>query len=143
MASTTYYADWEGGGAGVIVWEFTQGDTATRQFTVRNTATGAVVDITGWTSFRFTAKDLFSDADNQATLSETLAGGGILKVTAASGLGSVTVLPADTVSLGVERRELVADLQGVDASANVWTLARANGAVGSVVINPHVSRTNP
>jgi hypothetical protein len=65
MASTRYYADFEDGGPAVIDWRFTRGDTAVQQFTVRNLATGAVVDITGWTAFRFTAKDRYTDTERR------------------------------------------------------------------------------
>lgn len=143
MASTRYYADFEDGGAGVIYWKFTRGDTAVQQFTVKNLATGAVVDITAWTAFRFTAKDRYTDADNQAVLAETLSGGGIVKTTAASGLCTITIAAADTASLSFEQYGLVADLQGTDGSGNTWTLARGGEGIGGVFIQPDASRTNP
>jgi hypothetical protein len=120
------------------VWEFTRGDSATRRFTVKNAVTQAVVDITGWTAFRFTAKDRVGDADAVAVISETLSGGGIVKTTPASGILDVTIAPADTASLAFETYELWADLQGVDASSNVWTVWK-----GKVVIYPDASRTAP
>jgi hypothetical protein len=120
------------------VWEFTRGDSATRRFTVKNAVTAAAVDITGWTAFRFTAKDRVGDADAAAVIAETLAGGGIVKTTPLSGILDVTIAPADTASLAYETYHLVADLQGVDASSNVWTVWK-----GRVIIHPDASRTSP
>lgn len=120
------------------VWEFTRGDTTTRRFTVKDAVTNAAVDISGWTAFRFTAKDRVGDADAAAVLSETLSGGGIVKTTPASGILDVTVAATDTSTLNYETYELYADLQGVDASSNVWTVWK-----GKVVIYPDASRTSP
>ncbi len=120
------------------IWEFTRGDTSTRRFTVKDQVTSAAVDITSWTAFRFTAKDRVGDADAAAILSETLADGGIVKTTAASGILDVTIAASDTSSLNYEEYELVADLQGVDGSSNVWTIWK-----GKVVIHPDASRTSP
>lgn len=120
------------------VWEFTRGDTATRRFTVKNAVTQAAVDITGWTHFRFTAKEKVGSADADAAIAETLAAGGIVKTTPASGILDVTIASADTASLAYETHELVADLQGVDASGNVWTVWK-----GRVIIHPDASRTSP
>jgi hypothetical protein len=120
------------------VWEFTRGDTATRRFTVKNAVTAAAVDITTWTHFRFTAKDRVGDADAAAIIAETLAAGGIVKTTPASGILDVTIASADTAALAYETYELYADLQGVDASGNVWTVWK-----GKVIIYPDASRTSP
>jgi len=100
--------------------------------------TGAAVDITSWSAFRFTAKSRVSDADVDAVLSETLSGGGVVKTTPASGILDVTIAAADTAALEFETYELYADLQGVDGSSNVWTVWK-----GRVVINPDASRTSP
>ena len=138
MAATRYYAEIEDGSGDQFYWEFTSADTSPRQFTVKNFSTGVAVDITAWTAFRFTAKYREGDADNVAVLSESLSGGGIVKTTAASGLLTITLSPADTSSLAYEEHLLDADLQGVDGSSNTWTLAR-----GVVKILPGITRTSP
>lgn len=121
---------------GVI--EFTRGDTKKVRFTVKDRLTLTAQDITNWSAFRFTAKDRVGDADNAAILSETLAGSGISKIDPTNGVLEVTVAAADTASLNYETYELVADLQGVDASSNNWTLWK-----GRVIIYPDASRTSP
>ena len=138
MASTRYYAEIEGGSGDTFYWEYTRGDTTKRQFTVKDANTLAAVDITSWTAFRYTVKDSANDADAAAVISETLAGGGIVKTTPLSGLLEITHAPADSASLANLDRKYVADLQGVDASGNVWTLAS-----GKVRIKPEISRTSP
>ena len=138
MAATRYYAEIENGSGDEFYWEFTNGDTTSRQFTVKNFSTAAAVDITAWTAFRYTAKYREGDLDNAAVLSETLSGGGIVKTTAASGILTITHAAADTSSLAYEEHLLDADLQGVDGSGNTWTLAR-----GVVKILPGISRTDP
>jgi hypothetical protein len=138
MAATRYYAEIESGSGDTFFWEFFQAGVSPRQFTVKNYTTAAAVDITGWTSFRFVAKYRVGDADAAAVLSETLAGGGIAKTTAASGILTVTLAAADTSSLAYETHELDAELHGVDGSANLWKLAE-----GVVKIKPGAARTAP
>lgn len=138
MAATRYYAEIEGGSGDTFFWEFYLGGVSPRQFTVKNAATLAAVDITAWTSFRFVAKYRTGDADAAAVINETLAGGGIVKTTAASGLLTITEATTDTSSLAYEEHVLKAELHGVDGSANLWKLAE-----GVVKIHPGAARTNP
>jgi hypothetical protein len=138
LAATRYYAEIENGSGDTFFWEFWQGGVSPRQFTVKDYTTLAAVDITGWTSFRFVAKYRAGDADAAAVLNETLAGGGIVKTTAASGLLTITFASLDSSSLAYEEHILDAELHGVDASANLWKLAE-----GVVKIKPGAARTNP
>lgn len=115
----------------------TRGDTHKIRFTVRDLLTQAVIDITNWSAFRYTVKERVTDADSGALISKTL-GGGIVKVDASNGLCEVTINPADTISLASREYDAVADIQGVDNSSQVWTLAR-----GQHLIESDVGQTSP
>jgi hypothetical protein len=91
------------------------------QFQVTDRHTGAVIDVTTWTDFRFMAKINAADLDTAAIISKTL-GSGITTVSPTQGLLQVVISPADTSSLTDQRQSFFAEIQGVDASALPWAL---------------------
>lgn len=104
---------------------FPRGDTAFLDFAVVLNA--APQNITGWTLW-FTAKRRVGDAD-PGVLQKSTTGGGITITNAATGLGTVNLVPADTAALPEQPTTLYADLQGKDGGGNIWTLAKGLIAV--------------
>jgi hypothetical protein len=97
------------------------GKTRRFRLQVLDRATGLPADITGWTSFRFLAKDHLEDLDADAVVTKTL-GGGITIIQAATGLVEVLIVAADTSALDDILTRLFAELQGVDPTALPWSL---------------------
>jgi hypothetical protein len=107
------------------------GETANMDFAVQ---TGGVAqNITGWEIW-FTAKRRVSDLDAAAVIQHSTASGGVAITNAAGGLGTVTLLPADTNTLPEQSLKLFADLQGKDGGGNIWTLAK-----GTLAITPRAT----
>lgn len=107
-----------------FAFSMTRGDTRTYRFIVKDRLTLAVVDITNWLKFWFTAKIHLYDADAQAVMQLTMAGGTITMINPTVGEGQINVAPTHTASLDFRKYLLTADLQGQDPNSNIWTLAR-------------------
>ena len=113
-----------------------RGDTWYWQFTVLQPDRTTPQDITG-AAFRFTAKDDLADADVEATVSGTTAGGECQVTDAANGLVTVKIDPAQTAGVSAPA-VLEYDLQARDGAGDVWTVAR-----GRLSVDEDVSLTAP
>lgn len=107
-----------------------RGDTFSFSATV--TDSNGVVNLTG-KSLIFTLKTAYSDADVNAIAQKKSSTGGIVITDAPNGLATITLLPADTRTLGDEFQVLVWDLQLIDGS-NVYTVAS-----GRMEVTPDVT----
>ena len=105
-----------------------RGDTVYIDFAVVD-ANGQATSIVGWTLW-FTVKRRLSDTDAQALIQKTTASG-ITVTSAATGVGYVLLLPADTSGLEARRQTFYADLQGKDAGGAVYTLQH-----GTLTVRP-------
>lgn len=85
-----------------------RGDTAVYTLTIRDAETGVAVDITAIT-LKFTAKR------GSTTITKST-GSGIVHTTPASGIATLTLLPADTLSLP-DKTTLEWDVQATDGTA--------------------------
>jgi hypothetical protein len=111
--------------------EITRGDDQTITFTVTK-ADGSVQDVTGW-AFAFTVKEDIDDDIADAKFQKTSGGGGIVLTTPASGIIDVTVAHGDTNALA---GKYTYDLQGIDGSGNIRTVASARFVVRKDVTTP-------
>jgi hypothetical protein len=106
-------------------------------FDIAVTKDGIAVDLTG-ASIRFTAKRRATDVDLEAVIAKTSAvAGGIVVTNALGGIARVDIVPADTEDLTASAR-LIWDLQAVDGTGKVRTLAD-----GTLIVHADVSRTKP
>ncbi len=97
-----------------------RGDDTTVNFTIKNPAGTAVLNVTGW-SFWFTGKVDLNDTDGSAVFQRTTANGGITITDAANGAISVAIRAVDTSPLTADTTVLC-DLQGKDAGGKVNTI---------------------
>lgn len=104
-----------------FTFEVEIGETAFLDFAI--TTGGVAQNITGWEIW-FTAKRRISDPDSMAVIQHSTAAGGVTVSNAAGGLGTVTLLPADTAALPERKLVLFADLQGKDGGGNIFTLEK-------------------
>jgi hypothetical protein len=111
---------------------FTRGDTHLFRFTVTDKLTGVVQNITTWQKFWVTGKLHLSDSDANAVFELTL-GSGITILSAVQGLVQVMISPVNTASLDFRKYTLFGDIQGKDASGNIWTLAKGTFVITSDV----------
>jgi hypothetical protein len=81
----------------------------------------AVQNITAWTQFWVTAKDNVVEPDNLATFQLTL-GSGVTLTDAVNGQLLATVPPIKTYMLPDSVVDLIYDVKGKDAAANIWTV---------------------
>ena len=105
-----------------------RGNTVSLSVTV--TASGSVYNLTGC-SLTFTAKIKYTDTS--AVFQKTI-GNGITVTTPTSGLVTIVISPSDTLSLSNAKQMLVYDLEAVDGSGNVYTLAS-----GNLIVYPKVT----
>lgn len=109
------------------------------RFRVRNASTRALLNITNYTDFRFTAKEDPSVGDSGWVFSKTLDDGSITKLDATNGRLQIEIEAIDTASLLSGRTtELLAELQCVDDSGRPRSLAR-----GRILVEPEISQTTP
>jgi hypothetical protein len=112
-------------------FSMTRGDSVSWAGTA--TLSSSPYDLTGILGMSFTAKNKTTDTDANAVFKKTI-GDGITVTSAAQGLFTVAILPADTASVSKVKTILVWDLEVVDSGGNVYTLNS-----GNLVINPDVT----
>lgn len=110
----------------------TRGDTV--QFSVVVTLDDVAYDLTDC-SLWFTAKYKYTDDDDDAVFQKTL-GDGITVTSAPQGLAAIVISPTDTDALSLIKTVLFWDLQLVDDSGNVYTIAS-----GNLIVNPDVTQS--
>lgn len=114
-----------------------RGDDRTIKYhaTETDTETGVTTDInlTGALIW-FTAKNKFADADASAVFQRTIANGGITVTNAIQGRFTVSIVPANTSSLGNTAVVLVYDLQVKISTGAIYTLDS-----GTLVVSPDVT----
>jgi hypothetical protein len=102
----------------------TRGKTHTFTFDVND-------NITTWTQFTLVASDHWRSATPRLTL--TL-GAGIVKTDAAAGICTVTIAAGTSVLWPNRPQRLLCLITGVDATGNVWPLAR-----GTLEVRPELT----
>ncbi len=113
-----------------------RGDTWYQEFTVLQPDEVSPVNITG-ASFRFTAKADPDDADGDAIVSGTTAGGECQVTDAAAGVMTVKIPASATTSIAAPS-SLYFDLQAEDSAGDVWTTAW-----GKIIVDRDISITVP
>lgn len=113
-----------------FTYELDWGNTEFIDFQI--TVAGVPQNITGWTVW-FTAKRRAGDAD-PGIFQKTIANGGLVVTSAATGVGFIRIDPSDTASLPQERTTLWADQKAKDGAGQLFTVAK-----GTLIIRPEVT----
>jgi hypothetical protein len=117
---------------------FYRGDTLLFPFVVVDRASGAVVDVTGWT-FRLTAKFALANPDRQAAFEADNAAGGSGGLTlpdSTKGQVLATIAPAVTQCWADGPERVIYDLQATDGAGVITTVE-----MGEAVVLADVTRT--
>lgn len=122
----------------MAAWTSFRGDTLAIPVAVKNAATGAATDLTGWLVW-FTVKRNYADPDSQSVFqarSDDMSGGVV--ITEPPTLGQITAtLPASaTLGWPDSPSNLVYDVQGKDTSGNIRTVDS-----GTICVTPDVTRS--
>ena len=116
-----------------INFAMTRGDTVS--FNIAVTLSGAPFDLAGC-SLWFTGKNKFTDPDNAAIFQKTISHG-IVVTNSTQGLATVTLLPADTISLSLVKTILFWDLQLKDSGNNIYTINS-----GNLIVSPDITQAS-
>jgi len=121
-----------------FTFQMYRGDTKSIEMAAVEADGTTPINLSGW-SLWFTGKNNILDADGSAVFQKET-GSGIVVTDAASGEATITLAPADTDSLmgtgSATSVDLFCDLQGVDGSGNVATLA-----TGKLTVLAEITRT--